>query len=146
MSKAIVMASPLDLAVEPEPEPIRSDWVLSGSPMARTRRLARSHDWLSHMVYWECSAGTFNWHYARDETLVVLSGEAFISNAQGEERRLGVGDFAYFPAGSSCRWRVPQCVKKIAIVRQTMWRPLAFGVKALSKALRVAGIAGESPL
>jgi hypothetical protein len=98
------------------------------------------------MVVWECSAGSFNWFYTQDEALFVVSGEAFISNGKGEECRLGPGDFGFFPAGTSCTWRVPHCVRKVAVVRETMWRPLGLGLKAWSKFLRVVGRAGKSPL
>jgi len=54
------------------------------------------------------------------------------------------GDFAFLPAGTSCTWRVPQLVRKVAIVRETMWRPLGFGLKVLSKLRRVVGLAGKS--
>ena len=146
MSRTIVMASPLTLPSEPHAEPIPPAWVLSGKPVSRTKLLARSHDWLANVVLWECSAGSFNWHYSRDEILFVISGEALIISTAGEERLLGPGDFAYFPAGTSCQWRVLQEVKKIAFVRETIWQPLGFCLKVWNKALRVSGLKGKSPL
>src|SRR5277367_5263618 len=139
MSRSIVMTTPATLELEPQARPILPGWVLSGKPAQRTKSLARSHDWTSNMVVWECSAGSFNWHYSQDETLFVVSGEAFISNGTGEERCLGPGDFAFFPAGTSATWRVPSKVRKVAVVRETLWRPLGFCLKAWSKLLRVSG-------
>jgi uncharacterized cupin superfamily protein len=146
MSSVILMATVASMNLEVEPRPITPDWVSSGTPMSRTKSLARSRDWTANIVVWECTAGSFLWHYSQDETLFVVSGEAFISNENGTERRLGPGDFGFFPAGSSCLWRVPDVVRKIAIVRETMWRPLGFCLKAWKKLLRSAGMAGKAPL
>ena len=145
MSKSIVMATPATEELEPEAKPLPPAWVLSGTPATRTKNLARSHDWTSNMVIWEC-AGSFNWHYTKDEVLVVISGEAFITHGNVEERRLGPGDFDFFPRGTSCTWRVPSGVRKVAFLRETMWRPLGICLKVWSKFLRVVGLGGKSPL
>lgn len=144
MSKAIVMATPS--TEELQPEPIPPDWILSGTPDARSKTLARSHDWASHIVVWECTPGSFRWHYSTDEVLIVLSGEAFLINEKGGERRFGPGDLGFFPAGTSCTWRVSQPIRKIAVLREPMWRPLGFGLKVWNKVLRVVGLSGKSPL
>jgi uncharacterized cupin superfamily protein len=137
MSKSIVIAAAAtaDLA----PTPVSPDWVLHGTPKTRSTELARSHDRTAHSMVWECTAGRFNWHYNKDETLVVISGEAFITNEQGDERRLGPGDIVFFPAGSSSTWRVPNYVKKVAFLRHTMPRPLGLGVLGWNKILRILG-------
>ena len=132
--------------VELEPEPIPSDWILSGSPEARCKKLVRSRDWTSHLVVWDCTPGSFKWNYSMDETIVIISGEAFMINDRGEERRFGPGDLAFFPAGSSCSWRVTQTLRKVGILRESMWRPLGLGLKVWRKVLRTAGLAGKSPL
>jgi uncharacterized cupin superfamily protein len=104
MSKSIVIeaAALSDL----EPATISSDWILAGTPEARSKMLVKSRDRTSSITVWECTADRFNWHYSEDETVVVISGEVFITAEQGEERRLGQGDVAFFPAGSSCTWRI----------------------------------------
>src|ERR1041384_2237617 len=84
---------------------ITSDWVLDGRPETRSKQLARSRDGSSYAMVWDCTAGQFNWHYSKDETLVVLTGEAFISTEKGQERRIGPGDIVFFPAGTSATWR-----------------------------------------
>lgn len=81
-------------------------------------------------MVWECTAGRFKWYYDEDETVVVISGEVFIATDGGEERRLCKGDTAFFPAGSSCTWRVAERVKKVAILRKDLPFPLGFGVRA----------------
>jgi uncharacterized protein len=144
MSKSILVATPA--TVELEPEPVPPEWVLDGTPQARSRMLTRSHDWTSSVVVWECSAGLFKWHYGVDEALLIVSGEAIMINEKGEERRFGPGEVGYFPAGSSCTWRVTDHVRKVAVLRETMWRPLGMGLKVTKKLLRMAGLAGKSPL
>jgi uncharacterized cupin superfamily protein len=144
MPKAIVIAAAAAAALEPAP--VSPDWVLNGTPETRSKELARSHDGTSYVMVWDCTAGRFNWHYNKDETLVVISGEAFITNEKGEERRLGPGDIVFFPAGTSSTWRVTKYIRKVAFLRHTMPRPLGFGVLAWNKLLRIVGLMPESSL
>ena len=129
-----------------DPAPISPDWILAGTPQARSKVLAKSHDRTSSIMVWECTAGRFNWHYSEDETVVVISGEVFITSEKGEERRLGQGDVGFFPAGSSCTWRINDRVKKVAVLRKDMPLALGFGVRVWNKALRIAGFRGQSSL
>src|SRR5262245_57363828 len=133
-------------ALKLDPEPITKEWVLSGTPDAASKKLAKSADFTSYIMVWDCTPGRFVWHYNKDETLVVVSGEVFITNEQGKERRLGPGDFAFFPGGTSATWRVTDRLRKVAVVRETMPRPLGFLIRGVKGALRRAGLAGRSPL
>jgi uncharacterized protein len=142
--RSIVMASPASVALEPEPIP--PEWILSGTPIARSKHLVRSRDWTSSVVVWDCTPGQFRWHYNQDETILVISGAAFLLLENGEERRFGPGDVGFFPAGTTCKWRVSEHIRKVAVLKEDMWRPLGFGVKAWKKVLRMAGLAGKSPL
>lgn len=119
---------------------------MNGSPVTQTRSIVRSRDWISNVIVWECTAGQFKWHYDKEEVVFIVSGEVFITNDNGEERWLGPGDLAIFAAGTSSVWRVPSGVRKVAVVREPLWRPLGFGVKAWKTLLRKAGIGGPSPL
>lgn len=142
--RSIVMASPAN--VELNPEPIPQEWMLSGAPVARSRNLVRSHDWTSTVVVWDCTAGSFRWHYNQDEAILVISGEAFLVLENGAERRFGPGDVGFFPAGTTCTWRVADYIRKVAVLRESMWRPLGFCLKIWKKFLRIVGLAGKSPL
>jgi uncharacterized protein len=95
-------------------------------------------------MVWDCTAGRFNWNYNKDETLVVLAGEAFITN-DGEERRIAPGDVVFFPAGSSSTWRVPTYVRKVCFLRHTIPWPCGWGVLAWNKFLQLMGLAARSP-
>ncbi len=138
MSKSILIANPA--VTELAPEPISRDWVLSGTPQGSSRVLAESRDSLLKLVVWECTPGRFEWHYAKDEIVFVLSGEAVIRDQQGE-RRFAAGDVVYFPAGSSCTWLVKDHIRKVAILRETLWRPFGVAIAAWAKALRLARVA-----
>jgi hypothetical protein len=108
--------------------------------------MVRSHDRTSHIVIWDCTPGSFKWYYGMDEAIVVIAGEAFMVDEKGEERRFGPGDLAFFPAGTTCTWRITETLRKVGVLRETMWRPLGLAVKAWHKLLRIVGLAGNSPL
>lgn len=143
MSISIVIAAAAAADVKEEelkPSPIPPSWILSGTPEARNKHLAKTHDRTSYIVIWNCTPGRFNWHYSEDETLVVLSGEAWITDDKGHERRLGAGDMGFFPAGSTATWRVTQTVRKVAVLKRSIPRPVELGLRAWNKALRMTGL------
>jgi uncharacterized cupin superfamily protein len=121
---------------ELEPDPIPAEWILEGDPQARTNKLVTSRDWSSTVVVWDCTPGLFKWRYSKDETVHFLSGEAFMIDGDCEEHRFGAGDIAFFPAGTACTWRVTEQIRKVAVVRETMWPPLGFVLKVSKKMLR----------
>jgi uncharacterized cupin superfamily protein len=129
-------------AVELENAPIPKHDILSGTPEARSKMLATSHDGTAQIMAWECTAGEFLWHYSEDETVVVLSGEAFVTNAHGEEYRLADGYVAFFPGGSSSRWRITRPVRKIAVLRKDLPRLAGFAVRVWHLLLRSCGLRG----
>ena len=131
-STSTIDAESLDL----QPDPIPIKWILEGRPEARVTRLLTSRDWASTVVVWECTPGSFKWHYSKDETVFFLSGEAFMTDENDEEHRFGAGDIACIAAGTSCRWRVTEPIRKIAVVRETIWRPLGFVLKVSKKLFR----------
>ena len=143
-SIVIAAAASADL----EPAPISPDWILAGTPQARSKLLAKSHDRTSSIMVWECTAGRFNWHYSEDETVVVISGEVFITGEKGERkaacRPRRYGDFSI--NGSSCTWRVNDRIKKVAVLRKDMPFLLGFGVRVWNKLLRIVGLRGKSSL
>lgn len=143
MSKSVVITTPTADGLDPSS--ITSAWILEGKPETKSKELARSYDGTSHSMVWDCTAGRFDWHYNKDETLVILSGEAFIrSEKSGEERRIGPGDFVFFPAGTSATWRVPKYIKKVAFLRHTMPRPFGYVVLAWNLFLRKIGLRTKS--
>jgi uncharacterized protein len=146
VSKPILMTTPLDVDLGFKFAPLPANWVSGGEPKSRSKTLVRSHDWTSHVVVWECTDGLFKWYYPQDEIMIGISGEAFLVEGLGKERRFGAGDLGYFPAGTCCTWRVPEGIRKVAIIRETMWRPFGFGLKMWNKVVRMLRQTGKSPL
>jgi uncharacterized cupin superfamily protein len=128
MSYPIVTATPA--AMELPASPFPAEWVLDGTPRACAKEIARSRDGTMTTVVWSCSPGRFRWQYSVDEMVHLLSGEVFIVDHTGTERRLGPGDTAFFPAGSSAVWRVTQDVRKVAVCRVAVPLPVGFGLRA----------------
>lgn len=144
MSKSIVMSTPA--SVELVPSSIPAQWILSGTPKAWNKEIATSHDRMSQIVVWECTAGHFNWQYSKDESVVVISGEAFLIKPDGQEVRFGAGDVGFFPAGITCEWRVPGPFRKVAVMREPMWWPLAYAVKVWNRLVQMIGLTGKPSL
>jgi uncharacterized protein len=136
----IIFADPTAVALDPAP--IDPGWIVEGTPRAFARGLARSADGTTVVVAWACTAGRINWHYGVDETVHLISGEVFVTDEGGTERRLGPGNMAFFPAGSRSLWRVPVAVRKLAVCRHTLPKPLGFTVRAWRKL--IALVTGES--
>jgi uncharacterized protein len=144
MSPSIIIAAASSAALDPAP--ITPGWILDGVPVARNKLLAVSRDKTTSVVTWECTPGLFNWYYSVDETVCIISGEVFITTTNGTERRLGQGDMAFFPAGSSCKWRVTECVRKVAVLRKDLPPLLGLAVRFWHKMLQVGGIRRQMPL
>lgn len=105
--------------------PIQPDWILEGSPVARVAEHARSADDSSFSAIWDCTAGTFRWHFNWDETVIILEGEVHITDEDGNTYTLRAGDMGYFAARSSATWRVDDYVKKAAFIRRPFPSPIA---------------------
>lgn len=125
--------------------PIYRDWIISGEPEGSNKLLAVSRDRTSRTMAWECQPGTFNWHYSEDETVYLITGEVFVTQ-DGTERRMAAGDIAFFPAGTSCVWRVTQPTRKVAFLRKDLPRWLGFGIRVWNVLLRKTGMRRDAPL
>ena len=124
--------------------PINAQWILEGNPVARNKCLSRSKDGTASNYIWDCTAGRFNWYYEIDETVCVLEGSVHVRDHHGGSRLLEAGDTAFFAAGSSAEWTVPNYVRKVAFMR----RPLAPSVvlaKKLYAALKGIVRLGRAP-
>lgn len=108
------------LACELKPAPIEPSWILSGNPQARVAGHSKAADRCASTAMWDCTAGSFRWYFAEDETVVILEGEVFITAADGTQKLLRAGDVGYFKAGTWATWRVDHYVRKIAFMRQPL--------------------------
>jgi len=132
--------------VKLEPGLIPSKWLLSGQPETRSKLLGKSQDRLGYIMLWECGQVSYKWHYDKDEAYIVLSGEGFMTDEKGVEQRFGPGDVAFFPAGTNATWRHPDHFRKVAVLKDSVWRPLVLGLRAWNKLLLMLGLSGEAPL
>jgi uncharacterized protein len=97
--------------------PIRPEWILEGTPVARLELLSSSADGTASTYYWDCTAGRFNWYYSFDETLYILEGSVTLKSRSGATRLVVAGDTVFFPAGSSAEWTVDSYIRKLAFCR-----------------------------
>lgn len=125
-----------------DPDPIYEKWILGGNPVARSKTMVLSPDGASKTVLWDCTSGTFYWHYRQDESVLFISGDAYLLEENGKERQFAAGDFAFFPAGTVAKWRVDSYVRKIAFLHEPMWR---FAVPVLTFWNKVIRRLGFSP-
>ena len=136
-SPRVITANPA--AVELAPSSFPTEWVLEGSPQARATAIARSRDGAMTVIAWSCTKGRFRWQYYVDEMLHILSGEVIITDESGGERRLGPGDTAFFPAGSSSIWQVTQDLRKVAVCHVAVPKLVCLGLRIWNKLCRTAG-------
>ena len=131
------MSRPVDFAAFAEVElaaaPIPRHWIVEGEPQARSKRIATSVDGTAAVIVWSCTPGRFRWHYSVDEILHIVSGEVVVTDENGDSRRLGAGDVAFFHAGSKSLWHVTEEVRKLAVCRHNMPRPIGFALRVWNK-------------
>src|SRR5580704_18938934 len=138
MKIPVMMEDVPSIEIEQGFEPINPNWVVAGQPRCRHKKLSSTADNASYVCLWEGTAGSFNWHYEKDEMIFVLSGEAWVTDAEGRERRFAGGDYGFFPAGTTCRFRVDNHLRKIAVLRETMSVPHGLGLKVWNKLRQIA--------
>jgi len=143
MTEAILSSTLASVSLEPGSIP--SQWLLSGDPATKSKLLGKTRDRLAYVMLWECGAVSYKWHYDRDEAYIVLSGEGFMTDEKGVERRYGPGDVAFFPAGTNATWRHPSHFRKVAVLKDAVWPPWAMLLKAWDKALQAIGVSNKSP-
>lgn len=125
--------------VELQPAPIPTDWILAGDPVAESAEVARSEDGTCVTCVWATTPGAFRWRFGVDEIVQIIDGELFISDDLGQpERRLGPGDAAVFPAGTTQVWRVTQPLRKVAVCRHALPRSAGFALRALARLAAIA--------
>jgi len=121
-----------------DPLPIRAEWVIEGTPVAKAKMLWRSLDGTSRTVIWDCTAGRFNWFYDNDETVYILEGSVAIKDQQGISRLVSAGDTVYFRAGSQAEWTVERYVRKVAFFRAPVPKYALLAIRIVRVAARLA--------
>ncbi|HET7792325.1 MAG TPA: cupin domain-containing protein [Rhizobacter sp.] len=122
-------------AVELRADPIEPSWVIEGRPQARSGCHSTNTDGWAATYVWDCTAGRFNWHYAWEETVLILDGEVHVTDAAGQTTVMRPGTIGYFPSGSHWVWHVPAYVRKLSFNR----REVPKLARAVSRLLRLFG-------
>ncbi len=112
--------------------PIEPSWIVSGDPRARSGLHSAANDQSASTHVWECTAGTFRWHFGWEETVLILSGSVTVTAEDGTVRTLRAGDIGYFAGGTWATWAIDDHVRKLAFCRRTMPTPLAFALRMKS--------------
>ncbi len=119
--------------VELNDEPLDPATILSGDPQARAKTWAISQDRTTTHWTWECTAGSFRWWFAFDETVHIVAGSVQVEVDGQEPVRLGVGDAAYFAAGQWSTWTIDDYVRKHAVLRVPVPTVLAMPARVLGR-------------
>ena len=114
-------------------DPIDPSWILSGDPRARSAMWTRSLDATTSSHVWDCTAGRFRWYFPVDETVHVIDGSVTVAVDGQEPVTLGAGDAALFHAGTWAVWEVPEYVRKHAVLRTHLPKPVALALRAYTK-------------
>ena len=112
-----------------KPAPIKPEWIIRGTPLARIADHSTSTDEASSTAVWDCTAGEFRWYFGWDETVMILEGEVHVIGEDGSERTLKAGDIAYFPGKSWATWHIDSYVRKIAFCRKEFPAPVNMALK-----------------
>ena len=120
---------------------IPAAWLISGQPVTWSEFLGKTQDHLAYAMLWQCGAASFKWHYDKDEFLIILSGDAYATDESGVECRYGPSDVVFFPSGSVVTWRVPDHLRKVAILKRHVSQPLSFVVRAWTRVFGRSGVA-----
>jgi uncharacterized cupin superfamily protein len=96
-----------------EPDPIPSEQILEGSPLASERQIGR---WVSGPLtgVWRCEPGCFT-DVEVDETFVVVEGRATIRHGDAVHE-VGPGDVCLLPAGAETEWTIHETVVKVYVL------------------------------
>lgn len=124
-------------AMEMKAAPIDPDWIVSGKPDARIAEHSHSADKAAMTALWDCTAGTFRWYFAWDETVMILEGEVRVTDANGAVRILKAGDIAYFAGNTWATWQIDNYVRKIAFLRRPFPLPVALAMKVKGRIERL---------
>ena len=118
--------------------PIEPSWITAGNPQARNRVLSTASDGSAWTMLWDCTPGSFRWHYSFDETIHFLEGDVRITGSDGVTRQFGPGDMVFFPAGAVADWQVVATVKKLAFCHTPAPWALRLPLKLLRRLKKIA--------
>lgn len=87
-----------------EHSPIDPSKVLSGKPQQKTHNLYNNGEENFFCGVWSSDSGKWTVNYGEDEFCYMISGNAIITDAQGNEEQVSAGDAFVVPAGFNGTW------------------------------------------
>lgn len=88
-----------------------------GEPMMSGRVLQPRGEGLPEVGVWECTPGGWAIESRADtEVVLLLSGRARLSDADGTSVELGAGESIVLPIGWSGRWDILETVRKVYVI------------------------------
>ena len=123
--------------VDLKPSPIQASWIIEGNPKACSHKVSSSNDGSATTMIWSCTAGTFDWYYDLDETIMILEGSIVLEGDGMPPKRYGVGDVIRFRQGAHAKWHVESYVKKVAFLSQPSPFALGLAIRAARKLKRM---------
>jgi uncharacterized cupin superfamily protein len=125
--------------------PINRDWIVEGTPEAKGHPLFETLDRGANVHEWECTRGRFMWHYACDEIVYVIEGDAHIKDlATGISTPITAGSSVLFQRGSSTEWTVDHYIRKIAVNHVPLSPKLLLARGAWHRLKRLFGKTGQA--
>lgn len=103
-----------------KPSPIDQSWILEGNPQARCSNLSRFGENWTIVDHWSCTSGKFRWQYFYNETILIMEGEAFITDDDGVTYHAVPGTTLSFPDGSAAVWEIPSYIRKVAFNQKSV--------------------------
>ncbi|MCC6681375.1 MAG: cupin domain-containing protein [Phycisphaeraceae bacterium] len=97
--------------------PLSKMQITAGNPVARGQIVGQTSDKTVSSGYWSCEAGEFDWEYTWDEFMLILSGEAIVTDVSGKTHEIHAGQTAFFPRGIKTHWRIVRPMRKFFVVR-----------------------------
>lgn len=120
-------------AMPMRPSPIEPSWIHSGAPVTRSGDHSSARDDFAWTSVWDCTRGTFEWHFDMDETVYILEGRVRVTDANGDSHMLTKGAIGYFPAHSTWLWEVDHYVRKVAFLRREVPLGLRLATRVMSR-------------
>jgi uncharacterized cupin superfamily protein len=111
-------------------------WLRTGTPLTRCDEHSSTVDGFAWTMVWDCTRGTFDWHYDVDEFVVILEGSVRVTDSTGRSHTLSAGDVGYFPAHTKWFWEVDHYVRKIAFCRVEVPLGLRFATRVARRLQR----------
>jgi uncharacterized cupin superfamily protein len=99
-----------------ESAPINPQWIIEKSPKARCAVIAQGNGVTSG--YWDCTAGTFLWHYEKNEVIKILEGKVALRDVSDPKKtyvHLNPPSVVQIEAGAVIEWTVTQYVLKFYV-------------------------------